>query len=100
MNDKKDYIDEHDDWQTRQFLPGYFVGGRIPIWLKKPGNRKGFGAVLVLSGLFYGAYTIYNIYQIALGFQITERIFSVMFLSIPTFVFVIVGVKVFTKSRK
>ncbi len=48
--DEADPLREWKDWQDHQYLPGYWVGGRIPpILLGRRPNK--FGYVLIASGI-------------------------------------------------
>lgn len=60
-NKKEDnYIDELRDWQDHQYTPGYFVGGRIPVWLKYPGKSRLLGLLYLIPGLFGLGLLIYQ----------------------------------------
>ena len=93
MNKKKDYIDEHEEWQRHQFDPGHFTGGRIPVWIKNPGNRKGLGSVLLILGLMYGGQTIYTIIT-------APQLLPSIFLGFASVIFLLAGITLFRKPRK
>lgn len=100
QTDKKDYIDEHDEWQKHQFDPGHFTSGNIPVWIKYPGKRKRLGALFLIIGLFYGAWGTYNIIQIIQIGQTTEQIMSAIFMSLVAIIFLSAGIKFMKKSTK
>lgn len=95
---KKDYIDEHEEWQRHQFDPGHFTSGRIPIWIKKPGNKKRLGAIFLILGLFYGVWTIYSLIQLSKIDQNTEQVVSAIFLGFASIVFLLAGIKLTRRS--
>lgn len=97
---KKDYIDEHEEWQKHQFDPGYFTGGHIPVWIKNPGSRKKLGSVFLAFGLFYGSWTTYNIIQLSKAEQNTEQVVSAIFLGLAAIIFLWAGIKLMKKSKK
>ncbi len=39
------FLKDIEEWQNHQYDPGYFLGGKIPPYIKNPGNRK----LLILS---------------------------------------------------
>jgi len=98
QSNKKDYIDEHEEWQRHQFNPGYFTGGRIPIWIKKPGNRKRLGKIFLILGLFYSGWTVFNIIQLGKLEQATAQVVSTIFFSFTTIVLLWAGIKLIRKS--
>jgi len=50
MSKKKgyDYLKDLKEWQDHQYDPGYYLGGRIPHYIKSPGNRKFLGVALLI----------------------------------------------------
>ena len=97
---KKDYIDEHKEWQDHQFDPGHYTGGNIPIWMNKPGNRKKLGSILLIMGLFYGSWTIYSIIQSTKAVQEKEQTISAIFTGFAALIFVLAGIKLIKKIKK
>ncbi|MFA6528028.1 MAG: hypothetical protein WCT46_00635 [Candidatus Gracilibacteria bacterium] len=93
QTDKKDYIDEHEEWQRHQFDPGHFTDGHLPGWMKHPGKRKRLGVVFLVIGLFYMAWGIYDILK-------TDQIVSAIFLSFAAIVFLLAGVRFIKKLEK
>ena len=98
QSNKKDYIDEHEEWQRHQFNPGHFTGGRIPIWIKKPCNRKRLGKIFLTLGLFYSGWTVFNIIQLGKLEQATAQIVSAIFLGSTAIIFIWAGIKLIKKS--
>ena len=90
---QKDYIDEYDEWQRHQFEPGYFTGGRVPVWIKYPGNRKRLGAIFLIMGLIYGGWAVYNV-------MVLNEVMSVVFVGLAAIVFMLAGVKLVRKVKK
>ncbi|HSR89637.1 MAG TPA: hypothetical protein VLK22_04595 [Candidatus Udaeobacter sp.] len=91
---ENDYISELKDWQDHQYTPGYFVGGRIPVWLKYPGKPKLLGLVFLSAGLF--GLTIF-IYKIIVGtlIQNKEDWFQLPFPLLFIIILILIGIKQF-----
>ncbi|MBZ4647439.1 MAG: hypothetical protein JG777_2928 [Clostridia bacterium] len=53
-----DYINEFIEWQNHQYDPGYYTGGRIPPYIKKPERPKLFGWTLLIAGICSGLVAI------------------------------------------
>ncbi len=96
---KKDSLDEHEEWQRHQFDPGHFTGGRIPGWIKNPGKRKRLGSILFILGLFYGGWALYNIITFSKVEESAEQIISSIFLSFATIIFLWAGIKLMKKTK-
>jgi hypothetical protein len=47
-----DYIADFKEWQDHQYTPGYFTGGRIPVWIKHPPRPRLLLVVFLLPILF------------------------------------------------
>ena len=43
---RSSYIEELKQWQDHQYDPGYYIGGRILPFIKKPGSHKLFALAL------------------------------------------------------
>lgn len=97
---KKDYIDEYKDWQDNQYNPGHFTGGRTPIWLSRPGKPKLLGITFFIFGLAYGAWTIYEITELLQLKNDTEKIISIIFLSIFSIVLLAAGITLMRRMKK
>ncbi len=97
---KKDYIDKHQEWQENQFNPGYFTGGKIPVWLHQPGNRRNLGLSFLLLGTIYGIMAINNIIMLWKIKPQLENIILTIFTSIITFIFIWAGVFLIIKSKR
>lgn len=80
---KKDaYINDLNEWQEHQYSPGYFLGGKIPPYLKySRNNRFAAGYILLVIGLvpllitviitvFKGSFQWSNLYTIIFSFFI------------------------------
>jgi len=53
---KDNYIEDLKEYQDKQYLPGYYVGGKLPLALKYPTRRLGWlflflAALSVVFGL-------------------------------------------------
>lgn len=59
----RDYMDEQQEYQERQYSPGYYTGGKVPPWFKKPGNTKRLGILLLLIGVFFDALLVINLME-------------------------------------
>lgn len=46
---RSSYIDEIKEWQEHQYDPGYYIGGHILPFLKKPGSHKLFALALFIT---------------------------------------------------
>lgn len=58
MNRKKtkaresdEYMQKLKEWQDKQFVPGYYTGGRIHPLLSHPGKPQLLGVLLLILGL-------------------------------------------------
>jgi hypothetical protein len=99
-NKEKDYIDQHGEWQTHQYDPGYFTGGRVPVWLKYPGNPKRIGIVFLIVGIFYFLFSVSAIilvftedsFILEAGKAIIVLTFSILL--------ILAGIKYLRKSKK
>ena len=58
---KKDCVEELKEWQAHQYDPGYFTGGRMPVWMKSTGQPKILGLIFLIQGLFGLGGMIYQI---------------------------------------
>jgi hypothetical protein len=61
MGKKKDYdyIEDIKEWQDHQYDPGYYLGGKIPPYIKSPGNRKYLGLALLIPVFMMVIYWIF-----------------------------------------
>ena len=101
--DKKNYIEEHEEWQRHQFDLGYFTGGRIPVWIKYPGKRKRLGAIFLIMGLVLCGqcgWTVFNIMRLSEVQQTTGQIVSAIILGFLSIVFLWAGIKLIKRSKK
>ena len=49
---KNTYIHKLQEWQDKQYLPGYYLGGNIPPQVSQPGNPKLLGWFWIVQGVF------------------------------------------------
>lgn len=53
VSDESDgYISDYQEWTDKQYVSGYFTGGKIPYWMNSIVFAKYFGPYLLLIGVF------------------------------------------------
>ena len=61
---KPDPIGDYIEWTEHRYTPGYYLGGRIPPYLKKsslgPKGRRNGGILLLIGGFVGGAGLIWS----------------------------------------
>ena len=94
---RPDHIDKQQEWQDHQFEPGYFTGGKIPVWLHEPGKPKRLGAILLIAGFFYLSVTIYYIFTLVQNIN-TESVISIIFSGIISITLILAGIAQFHRK--
>jgi len=51
--DSDGYIDGYTEWADKQFVTGYFTGGRIPLWMYNKTYAKFYGPFLLVTAALY-----------------------------------------------
>jgi hypothetical protein len=52
-----DPIADYKEWSDHRYDPGYFIGGRLPPWIRayqrmfKPGEKRGLLVLLIIAGI-------------------------------------------------
>jgi len=53
VSDENDgYIASYEEWTDKQYVSGYFTGGKIPYWMNSKVYAKYVGPYLLLIGIF------------------------------------------------
>ncbi len=60
---RSSYIEEIKEWQDHQYDPGFYTGGRIPPFYKKPGSPKLFASVLFIIAATYVIYLATSLFS-------------------------------------
>lgn len=60
-NKKNNYIEEMKEWQEHKYDPGYFMGGKTPIFLTGPRKPNIIGISYIISGIVLIIFTMYII---------------------------------------
>ncbi len=96
---EKDHIEEHKEWQDNQFSPGHFTGGKIPSWIKDPGNSRNLGITFIILGLFISIEVFSSIHKILNSNTGTYKIISTVFTAIFSITWIIGGI-ILIKRKK
>jgi hypothetical protein len=53
VSDESDgYLEGYKEWTDKQYVNGYFTGGKIPNWMNSKMYAKYFGPYFLLTGVF------------------------------------------------
>ena len=69
-------IEELEDWQDHQFVPGYYTGGNLHPMLRNPGKPVWLGVGLLLGGL--GAFGSVVLFAVQADRQVVT-VFDIVF---------------------
>jgi hypothetical protein len=57
------YMKDLMEWQDKQYLPGYFLGGKIPLPLKQFGKKPWFRGLTAVYLIVFGLALAFAIFE-------------------------------------
>jgi len=96
-SDTNNYLDDLKEYQDKQYLPGYYVGGKLPLALKYPTRRLGW--VFLVFGLFMA---VVLLIAMITGGSSDSWLSTAENIGLPTVflvLYVLIGLRLITKKR-
>ena len=90
-----DYLEELSEWNSGQYDPGHYTGGKTPHFYSKPGRPKLLGGLFLFTGIpgiFLGFFSLIDSKDVIDFFE--NGVFFV-----ASIIFVIVGLKIWNKKQ-
>lgn len=57
------YIKDLAEWQDKQYLPGYYLGAKMPLPLKQLGKKRWFRGITLVYLIIFGVALAFAIFQ-------------------------------------
>lgn len=96
---KPDYIDEHDEWQRNQFVPGHYTEGRIPPYIKYPGKPKRLALMFAVYSVVYFTLLAIVISGLNPSGMTFEFVLNIVFLGALSIIYLVACISLFMKQK-
>jgi len=73
LGKKENYIDKMIEWQEHQYLPGYFIGDKMPLNILSPEKPRRFGSLYIISVIIYLCFLFFSI-----GLTLADRKYRIL----------------------
>lgn len=96
---KPDYIDEHQEWQRSQFIPGHYTQGKVPHYLKWPGSPLKLLLIFAFFDLVYIGIIIYTIMDFQNSENQTLSAINIAMLIVMTIFYFVLVISLYKKYK-